>query len=72
MKKRIACCSLSALLTVSTYAQLGNDQRKIDLGEIKGNVSMAYQQYQEDSAINAAVPDEKSTLTLSAFWLSSS
>lgn len=63
MKKRIACCSLSVFLSVCSYGQSGNNQREIDLGEIKGNVSMAYQQYQEDSAINAAVPDEKSTLT---------
>ncbi|HAE30920.1 MAG TPA: hypothetical protein DCF89_07385 [Flavobacteriales bacterium] len=62
MKKLAAGYCMLVLFSSMIFAQ-ENDKRQIDLGEIKGNVSVAYQQYQEDSTINAAVPDEKSTLT---------
>ncbi len=58
MKKLIALSS-AFLMVCSINAQ----EEERDLGQIKGNVSVAFQQYEEDSAINAAVPEQKSTLT---------
>ncbi len=40
-----------------------NNQKQIDFGNIRGDAEVSYQNYQEDSSINAQVPDQKSTLT---------
>lgn len=63
MKKLFALSSACMLFAFTVNAQQEEGGEKPDLGEIKGNVSASFQQYQEDSAINALVPDEKSTLT---------
>ncbi|MBL4704982.1 MAG: hypothetical protein JKY54_10700, partial [Flavobacteriales bacterium] len=62
MKKLIALSSVSFMLVTGLFAQQGPVKEKLDLGEIKGNVSIGFQQYQEDSLIGAVVPDEKSSL----------
>ncbi len=53
LKRRLLLGALASFLFVEVTAQ-NNDQ---DYGQIHGNVSVTMQQYNEDTLINAAVPD---------------
>lgn len=65
--KQIVWFSLSCLWATSAFAQHqeGNEKPAFDPGQIKGNVQVSFQNYQEDSTIGAvgsALPEEKASL----------
>lgn len=53
---------LASLFCFSSTSLIAQNQSQPDYGQIQGNTQVLFQQYEEDSLIRAALPDEKATL----------